>query len=290
MLGNYAARESGNDVVELAAIAEGVECLAWRDLAAAAPHWLRSETGISAQERDGALVLTAPGLDHVLFNRAIGLGERMPATDEQIAALIDNYERLGVDSYWIHAGPYAQPTRLGRQLQRHGLEPYRRSWVKMLGRVAPLPAPTTAACVRAAVADDAATIASIVGPAFDLSQRAAELFAALIDRPAWQIFIAEVGSEPIAAGGLYVGGETAYLAFAATRPEWRRHGAQQALIHARMQAAVHAGCRWMASETGFPLTADEPSPSYQNMLRVGLRPVAIRDNYAPAGTEWKRAA
>ena len=78
----------------------------------------------------------------------------------------------------------------------------------------------------------------------------------------------------------------AYLAFAATRAELRRKGAQRALLHARIEAAVVAGCDYIATETGFPLTADEPSPSYHNMLWAGFRPLSIRDNYAPVGTKW----
>jgi len=60
-----------------------------------------------------------------------------------------------------------------------------------------------------------------------------------------------------------------------------RGGAQ-----ARIEAAVAAGCDYIATETGFPLTADEPSPSYHNMLWAGFRPLSIRDNYAPKGTRW----
>ena len=157
----------------------------------------------------------------------------------------------------------------------------------MLGRVERVTVPRSAVHVRAATQADGTAIASIVGPAFDMEQRCAELFVPLIERPGWNMFVTEIGGEIAAAAGAYIHGDTAYLAFAATRPEWRRHGAQQALIQARIDAAARAGCRWVASETGFPLLADEISPSYHNMLRAGLRPVSIRDNYAPPGTQWR---
>jgi hypothetical protein len=281
------AQDRPESDAELAMIAERIEQHAWKDIVDAAPGALRSSTGLTAEERNGVLLLAAPGAGHLLFNRVIGLGRQAPATDAQIRAIIGRFDSLGVSEYWVHVCPYARPSRLGRHLQFHGLGPYRRSWVKMLGRVTRASAPRSPVHVRAATPDDAIAVASIIGPAFDMEQRCAELFVPLIGRANWKMFIAELDGEVIAAAGLYVHGTTGYLAFAATRNEWRRHGAQQALIHARINAAEQAGCLWIASETGFPLLADEISPSYHNMLRAGLRPVSIRDNYAPPGTQWR---
>jgi ribosomal protein S18 acetylase RimI-like enzyme len=270
----------------LAAIAEHIEASAWQDIVAAAPKWLQDLTGVSVALKHGMLMLASPGLDHVLFNRVIGLGEDAPATDVQVAALMEHYWTLGIEHYWVHVGPYAQPKRLGRLLHKHGLKPYRRSWVKMI-RPAKRMAPWSSGInVRPARLEDGPAIASIAGPAFDLPQRAAELYAALIDRPRWRVLVAEIDGEIAATAGLFVEGEVAYHAFAATRPELRRRGAQRALLGARINAASDAGCRWVAAETGFPLSADEENPSYQNLLWAGFRPVAIRDNYAPDGAQW----
>jgi GNAT superfamily N-acetyltransferase len=150
--------------------------------------------------------------------------------------------------------------------------------------------PSSDVRVRRARIEDAHHVASIVGPAFDLPQHAAELFANLIDRRRWHVFVAELDGEVIAAAGMFADGEVAYLAFAATREQFRCRGAQRALMQARINFAHDAGYHWIATETGFPLAADEPSPSYHNMLWAGFRPVAIRDNYAPLGTEWKKVA
>jgi hypothetical protein len=104
------------------------------------------------------------------------------------------------------------------------------------------------------------------------------------------VFIGELDGEIASVAGMFIEGNMAHLAFAATRPAMRSNGAQRALLHARIQAAVVAGCDYIATETGFPLTADEPSPSYHNMLWSGFRPLSIRDNYAPAGTRWDHVA
>ena len=110
--------------------------------------------------------------------------------------------------------------------------------------------------------------------------------AQLIGRRNWHIYLAVANGVPVAAAGFFVEADVGYLAFCATRPEFRRHGAHRLLIQPRIDAAVDVGCRWLATETGFPLTADEPNPSYENMLWAGFRPVAIRDNYSPPGTAW----
>lgn len=275
---------------ELAAMAEQIEIRAWCDIIAAAPLWLRLSAQLIAEESNGTLLLASRGIESLLFNRVIGLGEHAPASNEQIGDLMDRYRSLDISSYWIHVGPYAQPSRLGRVLQGHGLKPYRRSWVKMMRPARRVTLPLSEVHVRRARVQDAHIVASIVGPAFDLPQHAAELFAQLIDRPRWVLYVAELRGEIIGTAGMYLDGDIAYLAFAATREQYRRLGAQRALMQARINHASDAGYSWIATETGFPLAADEPSPSYHNMLWAGFRPIAIRDNYAPVGTEWKHAA
>ena len=120
MMTNVAVRTGSHDAPELAALAEHIERRAWRDLVAAAPQWLRRTTGVAADEVGGAMVLTAPGLNHLLFNRVIGLGEQAAATPELIAEIMGRYWDLSIEHYWVHVGPYARPARLGRMLQEQG--------------------------------------------------------------------------------------------------------------------------------------------------------------------------
>lgn len=285
-MGNLAFKSDWSSEAELSTLAEAVEQAAWRDAMQAAPSWVMTACGIHASEIGDALLLVSCDSKSLLFNRVIGLGERMPATDEMIAKIIDRYGQLGARQFLVHAGAYARPMRLGRKLQQHGLSPYRRSWVKLIRPAVGGRRPETKLTVRDARIEDAPHVASIVGPAFDLTQAEAEIFAHLIDRPSWRVFIAEANGEAAGVASMFIDGNMAYFALAATRPELRRNGAQRALLHARIEAAVAAGCDYIATETGFPLTADEPSPSYHNMLWAGFRPLSIRDNYAPHGTVW----
>jgi N-acetylglutamate synthase-like GNAT family acetyltransferase len=288
VMSNLALKNDWPGDAELSTLAEAVEQAAWHDAMRAAPAWVLAACGIHAAEIGAALLLVSCDSKSLLFNRVIGLGERMPATDETIARIKERYEQLGSRRFLVHAGAYARPMRLGRKLQQHGLVPYRRSWVKLIRPAVSCPRPETQVMVRDARLGDAPHVASIVGQAFDLTQAEAEIIAHLIERPRWRVFTAELNGEIAGAAGMFVDdANVAYLAFAATRPELRRNGAQRALLHARIDAAIVAGCDYIATETGFPLTADEPSPSYHNMLWAGFRPLSIRDNYAPPGTRWE---
>lgn len=285
---NLAVRSFELDDAALAGLAEHIERRAWTDTFAAAPPWMRNAVGLTVAEVGGAVMFAAPGVDHLLFNRVIGLGERTQASEEVIAELMSRYWDLSIDRYWMHVGPHARPARLGRLLQEQGLAPYRRSWVKLMRPAQYASAVDSRFRIRAAGPDDATAIASVVGVGFDLPQCAAELLAMLIGRRGWRVFVAEADGQIAAAAGMFTEAEVSYLAFAATRPEFQRQGAQRALLSVRINAAADLDSRWIASDTGFPLTADEPNPSYQNLLWAGFRPVAIRDNYSLPGTTWTR--
>ena len=55
-------------------------------------------------------------------------------------------------------------------------------------------------------------------------------------------FIAELDGRPIAAGGFQIFDDVCILAGASTVPEFRRKGAQNALLRARLQFAIDRGC------------------------------------------------
>lgn len=56
-------------------------------------------------------------------------------------------------------------------------------------------------------------------------------------------FIAEIGGEPIAAAGFGIYDDICILAGAATVPEARNRGAQNALLRARLEFAAEIGCK-----------------------------------------------
>jgi GNAT superfamily N-acetyltransferase len=78
-------------------------------------------------------------------------------------------------------------------------------------------------------------------------------------------FLAEVDGHPAAAGALFLHEGVALLAGASTIPQFRRRGAQLALLEARLDHAKQAGCdvAMMGAAPG--------SGSQRNAERAGFR-------------------
>ncbi len=87
-------------------------------------------------------------------------------------------------------------------------------------------------------------------------------------------FVAEINGQMAATGSLSIEGRVALLAGASTVPAFRRMGAQQALLEARLQFAAAQGCElaMMAAEPG--------SASQRNSERKGFRIAYTR-------TKWR---
>lgn len=77
---------------------------------------------------------------------------------------------------------------------------------------------------------------------------------------------------------MFVGSRVGWLGIAATLPEYRRRGAQSALLAARIRAAGGSGCELVVTETG-ALVDGKPSNSYRNILRAGFELDYVRANY-----------
>ena len=78
-------------------------------------------------------------------------------------------------------------------------------------------------------------------------------------------FIAELNTEPMATGTLYIYDDVAILAGASTIPAQRRKGAQTALLEARLQYALENGC------TIAVMDAMPGSQSQRNAEKNGFR-------------------
>jgi len=268
-------------------IAESIEREAWRDIVhagiGAAP-----QLDLEAQGLGHALILRSRRLDSLLFNRVIGFGHSGVVTDHEIEAILRGYRDRGVDRYWIHVDE-CRSGDLPDRLDAHGLECHARRWTKFMRDVEPYDARPSPLGLRPATAADAAAVAEIVAPAFDMPAGGGIPFAALIGRFGWHVFVATDRDRIAAVAGLYVSGHVGYHAFAATRPDLRNQGAQSGLIAARIQTARKLGCKWLVTETGAPRAADEANPSYQNIERSGFAPVGRRLNFGLPGTTWTAA-
>jgi hypothetical protein len=91
-------------------------------------------------------------------------------------------------------------------------------------------------------------------------------------------YIAYAGDVPAGVGSLLISGEWGALLNAATLPEYRRRGAQGAIMARRIRDGLTLGCRWFTTETGED-TPKTPNSSYHNMIRTGFQLAYLRPNY-----------
>lgn len=91
-------------------------------------------------------------------------------------------------------------------------------------------------------------------------------------------FLVELQGQPIASGALAIHEGVAVFAGASTIPEWRRRGAQQALLESRFQYAAQIGCD-LATIGALP-----GSTSQHNAERQGFRIAYTRMKWRLAST------
>ncbi|HWP12044.1 MAG TPA: GNAT family N-acetyltransferase [Ramlibacter sp.] len=263
-----------------AVIADEAEALAFADLYAAAPQPLGSRLGLRVERVADATLLLAPGLPSSMFNRAIGLGLRQPASTPEVDNIAAAYRGAGCRDWWLHWNPHASPAGFPSRLLQMGFtQPARRSWAKVLRGAEPPPhVPTDLKIAPATDAQAAPAIQAIV-EAFGMPGLMAEWLGCLHGRPRWRLYAATDGEDVVGGGCLFTAGELAWLGMGAIRASHRRRGGQGALMARRIADAAEAGARHVVTETGEPI-ADESNPSLGNMKRCGFATVASRLNFA----------
>ena len=125
--------------------------------------------------------------------------------------------------------------------------------------------------------DEATAFGEIVAAGYGLPDAVAP-WAAKAHREGWDCWLALAGEVPAAAAGVFIAEGVGYLGFAATLPEHRGKGGQNALLAARIRHAREAGCDVVVTETG-ERRDDRPSSSYRNILRAGFTEVALTANW-----------
>lgn len=126
-------------------------------------------------------------------------------------------------------------------------------------------------------ADEAPAFGRIVASGYALPDAVAP-WAANAHEAGWDCWLALDGDQPAAAAGVFIAEGVGYLGFAATLPEHRGKGGQNALLAARIRHAREAGCDIVVTETG-ELRDDRPSSSYRNILRSGFAEIAVTANW-----------
>ena len=254
---------------------EQAELTYWREYLVAASTFPETAPYFDRQPFGGEVVA---GLcrehDILAFNRCLGLGlttDLNPALLKQITAY---YAQAGVPRFFVPVFP-GTDTYL---LEKHGFKPYN-NWAKLVRRIhLPLKETPCPFRIRPATTADRDTFAQIVTTAFNWPDLLGYFFASTLGQPNWHHSIVMTGSKAVAVGALFIHGNLGVMAVAATLPEYRNRGAQNALIQHRIRQARELGCRYMSVETA-ESNPDAPSISCQNMLKQGFELAYLRPNY-----------
>ncbi len=259
------SRVSSTDAMRI----EQVEARAWIDTHSAAPAAAITALGLRTRSQGAVALLTADRSESLLDNRAIGMGVLEPATDAMLDGVLQHYAH-GATGFAINLSPFAQPADTAARLASRGLQTFFHhvKWIRGSG---PAPSVVTRLRVTLASAADAGLYAATLHPE-DAPDRAAQIewTAAMVGRPGWGHVLAWDGDEPVAGAAVFVDGENAWLGHAHTREEFRRQGAQQALLAERIRFAAATGARLLTTETA-PDWPDLPRESLRNVARAGFR-------------------
>ena len=265
---------------ETSLLSESIERAALADLHAAASEETRQLLGLSLEPTGTALVSIAERDQSILLNRTIGLGVEAPDVRETVTAIASRYAEHGVKRYFLHLHPDARPPELRDWIAQAGLVRYR-GWVKFRREPTAPPELRSELRVQRIGIEHAEDFGKIAAECFDLSEGAASLLASLADRPGWHLYMSFAGDTPAGTGALFVRDGVASLDLGATLPAYRGRGGQGVVLCQRIRDALDLGCRMLLTTTGEEVKGD-PQHSYKNIMRMGFRPVYIRENYVPA--------
>jgi GNAT superfamily N-acetyltransferase len=228
----------------------------------------------------GVLTLMAKDPTGGYWNKAIGLGLTEPLAEAIVGEVCRLVATHGVTAMAFQVSPHARPAGWAHLLEQRGLTPGS-TLVKYFGP-ATTPAPVTTDLRVARLGPEHATeFGRILRIGFDMPPDPA-LEAWCGEPPTWDddwaTYGAWAGDDLAAVANLFVHGDVLTLSGSATLPEFRRRGAQAALMAARIDEGLSRGCRWISCET-WPESPGNPNPSQHNMRALGLTELYVRQNW-----------
>jgi GNAT superfamily N-acetyltransferase len=257
--------------------AEMSEALAFADIFRATAGLPDDPLGAIVSEPGDGAAFAFTKIDISLFNRAIGIGVARPAVAsdvDDVVAFFDGAERaVSV----VQLAPHAAPPEAIGWFEARGYN-RGRTWVKMWHDLASIPEGTTDLRIERVGREGADDVGRIGAEAFELPPILAQAFGAAAGMPRWTHYLGFDGETPVSSAGLWIRDGVAWLGGGATLPSHRGRGGQSAMFAERLRDARDAGCRFAITETGEE-TAEEPNPSYRNMVRAGFQLAYGRRNW-----------
>jgi hypothetical protein len=253
---------------------ERVERDVWIDMYASIAPQARERLGVEQRPLDDGVLLVCRAIDHMQFNRISNFGVAATARGEVLDAAIAAYDAAGVTNWIVHVAPGAD--ELARLCDARGLVAHPRTWMRFI-RVPRRAEAAASLTIREIAASEAGPFAETATASFGLPPFATPLLSGIVGRPRWRCFMAFDAATPVATGAVFIDGTSAWLGVGGTLSSHRGRGAQSAILAARINAAIDAGCTLITTETGIPHPG-EAGPSYKNIQRAGFTIAYERPN------------
>jgi ribosomal protein S18 acetylase RimI-like enzyme len=231
-------------------------------------EWARcGAVSVEATVMGAATLLLCPELPRFIgYNRALDVDPREPGL---AAALVARARQAGCRAVLEIAAEHLEDAHRD-ELRRLGLE-LRGPLVVLSADLHTLePRPPGGVAVRDVHADEAEAFGALAVRAYEIPPRDRadheRVWTGCARTGRARCFVAEIDGAPGAMSALYTTGEIVFVDGAATLPEHRRRGLQNALLDHRLRVARGmAGARYAVSR------AREGSASQRNVERAGLR-------------------
>jgi GNAT superfamily N-acetyltransferase len=261
---------------------ERYEMTCWRTWFMAPGIALRDQLGIRFENLYGAQLAISPKLDHLLFNRVLGLGNDEPVSPAIVDRILQTYLGCGVHRFFMQVSPVAEPKALTGWLKDRGFEMIE-PWAKLRrGPGPPREIEFAPRIVQIPSSDHemAGVWGRIVQTAFEYPPETAEWFSGLVDLARWRAYLAYEGDKPVGAAALFVNGDWASFEIGVVLPEAQGRGIHSALIARRIEDAEASGCKIMTMETSAE-KGQGRAQSFRNARRMGFELAYFRENW-----EW----
>lgn len=203
------------------------------------------------------------------FSKALGFGFGEPVTPALIGAVTEFYRTQGTPQATIQVAPQVLPSDWADIAVQEGLSEGG-TFLKLVGAPGRLGSARTDLRIATVQPAEREAWSEVLMEGFGMpDQRLAPMAAGAVGEPGWTAYGAWDRDKLVAAASVNIQGEVAELTGAATLPEYRRRGAQSALLAARARQAKAAGVKWLVVETWKPPAGDK-NPSLDNLLKLGF--------------------
>lgn len=224
--------------------------------------------------RDGELTAIRsdifPGFS---LNRALGITK----IDEEFLNMIEDFYKGKPGKFALQIPPDVLNEENKELLNSRGYNNIN-SWVTFYRDCSPLQTRGTDLEIKEIGKEHSKEFARIINDVFGFPHEYDDIAGSSIGEKECITFMAFDSGKPVGSAGIYITGETAFLAFANILPAYRRRGAQGELLRRRIEAAGTRGVKWIFVDTA-ESSEENPNPSYWNMIRHGFRLMYKRPNY-----------